>query len=189
MDQTANRQAAFTAALEARLRDIYSYFRRLGVEAASAEDLAQETFVLAWQNLSSLRDESKLKSWLYCIAYRRFLRYRAGAAKQPVALAEDHAAGSKHDPGSDEYLAAHIVRQVLPTLPEKYLHPLLLVYWEDLSYQEAARVLSLPAGTLAWRVHRALKLIRQALAEKGDGHEIELSRPKAVGATDSLDKS
>ncbi len=44
---------------------------------------------------------------------------------------------------------------------------LVLVYWQGFSYGEAARILSLPLGTLAWRVHKGLRLLGHALAEKG----------------------
>jgi len=190
MDQAAGKRAAFIDSLEIRLKDIYSYFRRLGVDAASADDLVQETFVLAWQGLPGLRDENTLRSWLYSIAHRRYLRFRASRyAKATIAIVEDVLAEPNHNLSSDELIESHVVLQALRSLPEKYFHPLVLVFWEDLSYQEAAAVLSLPAGTFAWRVHKALKLIKRTLVEKGDGHEIGLPRPKAVGATGSLYKN
>jgi len=186
LDHVTRKQAAFAAALESRLRDIYSYFRRLGVDTAAAEDLAQETLVIAWQNLSSLRDESKLRAWVYGIAYRRYLRHRGKAATEAtIQIGDQVAAGPAHDPGSDEHLSERMVHQALRTLPEQYLHPLALIYWEDLSYQEAARVLSLPIGTLAWRVHKALKLVRRALAEEDTRNECA-EEPQGTRATDSL---
>lgn len=189
MDQAAAKRAALSAALESRLRDIYSYFRRLGVDAASAEDLAQDTFVDAWRSVPGLRDERKLRGWLYRIAHRRYLTYRDKTASHAtVQIREDLAAGPSHNPGSDDCLAAQTVRKALGTLPEKYLHPLALIYWEELSYKEAARVLSLPIGTLAWRVHKALKLMRQALAEEGIGDETVSHGPQTARATDSLRK-
>jgi len=174
MDQAVKGRAAFVAAFESRLGDIYSYFRRLRVDAAAAEDLAQETFVVAWQDLPKLRDERKLRAWLYQIAYHRFLRYKARATAQATTeLPEGLAAGPLNDPGSDERLESQAMLEVVRGLPEEYLQPFVLVHWEELSYQEAARVLSLPIGTLAWRVHKALKLLRRALVEKGVGDEIE----------------
>lgn len=59
-----------TAWIESWLGDIYAYFRRLGVDVATAEDLTQETFIIAWQNYARLRAPEKLRSWLYGIAYR-----------------------------------------------------------------------------------------------------------------------
>jgi RNA polymerase sigma-70 factor (ECF subfamily) len=189
MDQSTRERAVLASSLESHLRGIYAYFRRLGVDAASAEDLVQETFITAWRNLRSLRDERKLRPWVYSIAFRCFLKHTEGvAARAPVAIAVDVAAGPMDDPGSDERLAAHVVHHMLRALPDEYLHPLVLVYWEDLSYQEAARVLSLPVGTLAWRVHKALKLMRQALAEKGTRDEDNPRKPQASRALDPFGK-
>jgi RNA polymerase sigma-70 factor (ECF subfamily) len=172
MDQVARKQAAFAEALGSELRGIYSYFRRLGVEAASAEDLTQDTFVSAWQHLPSLRDARKLRGWLYRIAHRRYLKHRDAAAKRATTeLSQALAAAPADDPGSDERTHLRAVRHVLHQLPEPYLHPLILIYWEDLSYQEAAHALSLPLGTFSWRVHKALRLLRRALAEEGIGDE------------------
>jgi len=173
MDQAAYRREALVAAFESRLGEIYSYFRRLRVDPAAAEDLAQETFVEAWQDLPKLRDERKLRAWLYQIAYHRFLRHKTSAADATVELPEGLAGGPLDNPGSDERLESQTMLEAVRGLPEEYLQPFILVHWEEFSYQEAARVLSLPVGTLAWRVHKALKLLRRALVEEGDGNEIE----------------
>jgi DNA-directed RNA polymerase specialized sigma24 family protein len=61
-----------------------------------------------------------------------------------------------------------------------------LVYWQDLSYVEAAKVLSLPVGTLAWRVHKALKMMKKALAEKGLDDDLATHRPASTGAVDPV---
>jgi len=154
------------------VRDIHAYFARLAVNRASIDDLVQETFITAWQNLPALRDERKLRSWLYGIAYRHYLKHRDRLASSAwEVIGDEPAAAASADPGSDDSLTAHMVREALLALPDRYLHPLLLLYWEDLSYQEAAAVLSVPIGTLAWRAHKALKLMRAALAEKGSTDE------------------
>ena len=189
MDPAMRKEAAFAEALEPRLRNIYSYFRRLGVDAASAEDLAQETLLLAWQNLSSLRDETKLKGWLYRIAYRCFLKHRTRRPQATVEIPEKLPGAAMYDPGSDERLVMRVAHQALLTLPPKHLHALALVYWEGLSYAEAARVLSVPVGTLAWRVHKALKLAKRALAEKEAEDEVTIRGPQASRAVDGLDES
>lgn len=167
MDEVEQRRACLVRAARERLAEIHSFFRRLGVDTATAEDLAQDTFLIAWQRVSRLRGERELKGWLYGIAYRRYLQYRDAARSQPTIELTEEVVESGADPGSDQRLSAHVVRGALMALPQAYLHPLVLVYWQDLSYLEAARVLSLPVGTLAWRVHAGLKMMRQALAEKG----------------------
>lgn len=178
-DRVARNEAAFRATLDARLSDIYAFFRRLRVDDATAQDLVQDTFLTAWQDLPDLRDERRLRGWVYRIAYRRYLRHRARAESPvtveiPAALAAE----ARDEPGSDEHLERQVVDWALHQLPEAYLHPLVLLYWEGLSYPEAAQVLSLPLGTFAWRVHRGRRLLRQALAEGGTGHEAALHRPE-----------
>jgi RNA polymerase sigma-70 factor (ECF subfamily) len=189
MDQLAQKQAAFAEALDSHLRAIYSYLRRLGVEAAAAEDLAQDAFVIAWQNLPSLRDVHHLRGWLYRIAYRRYLRHREAAATQATTgISGELAAAPAQDPGSDEQLEAHHLRRLLRALPEPYLHALMLIHWEGLSYQEAAQALSLPLGTLAWRVHKATRLLRRAL-EKGTEDEMAPEGSEVPRPADSVGQS
>jgi RNA polymerase sigma factor (sigma-70 family) len=88
------KEEAFIEALEPRLRDIYSYLRRLRVDAASADDLAQETILAAWQNLPSLRDHGKLRSWLYAIAHRLYLRHARIIGRKAHAELVEEAAGT-----------------------------------------------------------------------------------------------
>ena len=63
--------------IEAIIREcgnyIYSYALKLSCHPADAQDLAQETFIKAWKNMESLREESALKSWLASICYHEFL--------------------------------------------------------------------------------------------------------------------
>ena len=174
----ALQQQGFMSAVERWLPGVYGYFRRLGVGSATAEDLTQQTFLAAWQSLPRLRDPDRLKSWLYGIAYRHYLRHRdAHRAEERAfgygcaAAPEDLAGAYADNPGSDALLARQSVREAVGRLPEEYRQPLVLLYWQDLSYQEAAKALSLPLGTLAWRVHKALKLMRQALAESEETDE------------------
>ncbi len=177
MDEMERKRALLIEAAPSLAPALYSFFRRLGVDAPTAEDLAQDTFLLAWQNAARLHGQRQLRGWLYGIAYRRYLQHRDRAtAEKTVALTEDRVP-TVPGPGSDAALRAQLVRDALATLPEKYAAPLVLVYWQELSYLEAARALSLPVGTLAWRVHQALKLLKTALAEKG--WDDELAFPKS----------
>ena len=55
MDEVEQRRAYLVKAARERLAEIHSFLRRLGVDAATAEDLAQDTFLIAWQRASRLR--------------------------------------------------------------------------------------------------------------------------------------
>jgi len=161
-----SREPVSADVLKANLRDVYSYFRRLGVDSAAAEDLTQDTFLVTWQNRHKVSSNGKLRSYLYGVAYRRYLQHMDRArGGRTVAITDQIAAGPAADPGSDESQAARALREAVLSLPPNYRNPLVLLYWQDLSYQEAAHALSLRMGTFAWRVQQALKLLRQRLAE------------------------
>ena len=188
-DMTQDNWRQDTATLETRLGDIYTYFRYLGVDVATAEDLVQEAFIIAWQHLPQLREREKLRGWLYRIAHRCFLRHwQAQRSHCVLEISEELLAAPVSDPGCDERLNVQALRQVLLQLPEQFLHPLILIYWQQLSYQEAATALSLPLGTLAWRVHKGQNLLRNALAEKGATDELPLQSPR-TRATHTSDKA
>jgi len=176
----------FAALAEAHAGGIYAYFRRLGVEATAAEDLAQETFLTAWENLGALRDQRRIRSWLYGIAYRRYLKHRESAACHATVPISEELAERGGDPANERSLSAQAVRAVVQGLPDEYRQALVLVYWEDLSYKEAARALALPLGTFAWRVHKALKLARKALAEEQGSDESERDEQATGGRPDPV---
>ncbi len=186
MDHLEERRAYLVSAAQARLAEIHSFFRRLGVDEATAQDLAQDTFVIAWQRASLLHGERELRSWLYGIAYRRYLQHREKARTRNTDELRETVEDPGADPGSDQHLSTQVVRDAVHALPDRYQHPLVLVYWQDLSYQEAAKVLSLPVGTLAWRVHKALKTMRQALAEKGLDDDLATHAPSAARRADPV---
>jgi RNA polymerase sigma-70 factor (ECF subfamily) len=168
MDPATTMQAAFDRAVEVQLPRVFAYFRRLGVAAAPADDLAQETFLIAWRGLAKVRCEADLRPWLYGIARRCYLKHRSRTARGAMEEVEvESRPAPADDPGSEERLALLLVRQAVQRLPDHYLQPLVLVYWEGLSYAEAARALSIPIGTLGWRVHKALKRLRAALGQEG----------------------
>jgi len=186
MDELDRKREYLVKAARARLAEIYSFLRRLGVGEAAAEDLAQDTFLIAWQRASRLHGERALKGWLHAIAYRCYLQHREKVRTQGTVELNEEVVEAGADPGSDQRLSVEVMRDALRSLPDTYLHPLVLVYWQDLSYLEAAKVLSLPVGTLAWRVHKALKMMRHALAEKGWDDDLATHTPRSTRTTDSV---
>ncbi len=148
------------------LPGLYGYFRRLGVSAVAAEDLAQDTFLIAWRKLPSLRKPEQMRSWLYGTAYRRYLNHRRKQLSEADLRSVAAAPLVADDPGSDRRLDLQSVRRAVVALSDEYRQPLALIYWQELSYEEAARVLGIPLGTLAWRVRRALGLVREALTKE-----------------------
>jgi RNA polymerase sigma-70 factor (ECF subfamily) len=118
-------------------------------------DAAQETLILVFRGLRSLREPDALYGWVRAIAVREAVRIaRREARGRPSELTEVPAPG-------DPQLAADI-RDVLDRLSPEHRAVLVLRDLEGLDEQDAARVLSLPVGTVKSRLNRARANFRKA---------------------------
>jgi len=138
-----------------------------------SEDIAQETFLIAWKKLDELREVEKLPGWLCGIARNLANHYRAKQPKiQTVSVSEAaEIAGRKDDPA--RILAQseqnRLIWAALEKIPEKYRIPLVLYYRSEKSVPEIAGALELSKETLAMRLTRARKYLRRELEKQVEG--------------------
>ncbi|MBM4092846.1 MAG: sigma-70 family RNA polymerase sigma factor [Planctomycetes bacterium] len=141
---------------------VYRYAYRLTGSVADAEDLAQQTFLIAQQKLTQIREPRKADRWLFAVLRSCFLKNRR--RRKPVAASNlemdiaDVAAKSRDD-GVDRELLDRALRD----LREEYRLVLVMFYFEDFSYKEIARQLGVPMGTVMSRLARAKSRLRQRL--------------------------
>lgn len=171
----------FEAATLPHLKPLFRLAYRLTGNPAAAEDLVQETYLKALKSFRTLRDRDRVRPWLFQILSRLAIdRHRAAAREVPLEDSHEPDRFSLYDriadedplPYSDrlhdEFLAQfqdEEVRRALLALPEAYRVPLVLLYTEDLSYRELARMVGCPVGTIMSRLHRGRKLLERALWE------------------------
>jgi RNA polymerase sigma-70 factor (ECF subfamily) len=142
--------------------------------AALADDLAQETFVLAWRNLKSFRQDAKFSTWLYRIATNCWLM---NARKRKEELLGDRDADIADEDADDmphlsESTADHARASTLKLDLERALRVLsaperaaiVQCYHNDLSHEEAAYVLGIPVGTVKTHVLRAKQKLKVAMS-------------------------
>jgi RNA polymerase sigma-70 factor, ECF subfamily len=127
-----------------------------------ADDLVQDTLERALSCWHLRRPEANLRSWLYTILYNRFLSDQLRARRRGVhdALAENTELPGIEG-GQDAALEHRDLLRAFSTLPEEQRAVLLLVGVEDLSYEETARVLGVPIGTVMSRLSRGRERLRQ----------------------------
>jgi RNA polymerase sigma-70 factor (ECF subfamily) len=141
---------------------------------ALADDIAQETFMLAFRNLRSFRQESKFSTWLYRIATNAYL---ADTRKRKEELLGDRVADIADDDGDDaEHVAAGgpdparaatlsiDMDRALAVLSEGERAAIVQCYHNDLSHEEAAQVLNCPVGTVKTHILRAKQKLKSRLA-------------------------
>lgn len=163
------------------LRAVYRLAVRLVGDVATAEDLTQETYLKAMQAFASLRDQHRVRAWLFQILSRLVVdRHRGGGREVPIDDSIDLDRFSLYDRIAEEdpfpyseklhedFLAQfqdEDVRRALLSIPEIYRVPLVLMYTEELSYRELAELLACPIGTVMSRLHRGRKAVEHALWE------------------------
>lgn len=149
---------AFTQLVERHQGAIRNYLRRLLVnDNASADDLAQETFLAAFQKMASWRGTAKLSTWLHTIAYRKFLDYQRKHRRQ-VVMARIPDTGQDHRKAVDDEIMA---RHLMGLLKPEDRAVMTLAYAAGMSHAEIARVVDQPLGSVKARIHRAkLKLLK-----------------------------
>ncbi len=166
---------AFAELVKRHQSTVRACLRKLTVgDHALADDLAQETFVLAWRNLRSFRQEARFSTWLYRIATNCWL---AQARKPHEELLGDHDAEvsdedseSPVDPlqvGGDHAHAAALrldLGRAMRVLSDSERAAIVQCYDNDLSHAEAAYVLGIPVGTVKTHIFRAKQKLRTALA-------------------------
>jgi RNA polymerase sigma factor (sigma-70 family) len=160
--------AAFAVLVRRHGRMVLNVCQRVLNNAQDAEDAFQATFLVLVRKARSIKKREAVGSWLYGVAHRVALRARADAARRRKC--ERQAADPDHNHRAHNE-ASHEARPILDEevnrLPEKYRRPIMLCYFEGKTYEEAARLLGWPAGTVSIRLARARNLLGSRLARRG----------------------
>jgi RNA polymerase sigma-70 factor, ECF subfamily len=161
---------AFTELVRRHQSKVRTVLRRLTRgDAALADDLAQETFVLAWRNLQAFRFEARFSTWIYRIAFNA---WQSEARKRREVLLELD--DESLPPGSEAFdvmpdVAARVdLERALATLSDGERAAITACYYADLSHEEAAQALGMPLGTVKTHVLRAKAKLKARLASKED---------------------
>jgi RNA polymerase sigma-70 factor (ECF subfamily) len=148
-------------ALIPRLR---RYARALVGDRATADDLVQDTLERAWSKLHLFRQGTDLRAWLFTVMHNVHVN-RVRGAKPTDPLEEQMPELAQRAVQGDALLMRDLERAVV-ALPVAQREVLLLVALEDLSYEETARVLGIPIGTVMSRLARAREKVRTLMHGK-----------------------
>ena len=146
---------------------LYGFAYSLSGNENDSCELTQETFARLLSKGGQVRDESKLKSWLFTTLYRVFLGWKSRERRLPhVEISSvEHELPSIAAEMVDT-MERDTVREALLKIDERYRVPLMLHYLEEHSYEEIAKLLEIPIGTVMSRLSRAKALMRECLAAK-----------------------
>lgn len=149
-------------ALIPRLR---RYARALVGERAAADDLVQDTLERAWSKLHLYRDGTDLRAWLFTVMHN--VHVNQVRASRPTTVLDDEMPELAQRAVQGDALLVRDLERAIAALPAAQREVLLLVALEDLSYDETARVLGIPIGTVMSRLARAREKLRALMQGKG----------------------
>ncbi len=160
-------EQAFGELVQRYYRLVMSIAYRLSNDPQLAEDMAQETFLKAWQALPRFRikgeEATGFRPWLCRIAVNTTIDEMR--RQRPIADLEESMISPITQPSEalDRAVDAEAVRSAIARLPERSRAALILREYEGLSYQEIAEALDIPIGTVMSRLNYARKRLREEL--------------------------
>ncbi len=171
--------AAFEELIDAYQKKVFNLALRIIGNYDDAADLAQETFVRIFKAISNFKEQSSFSTWIYRITTNVCLdEIRKRKNKKVVSLDEDiHMDDGdmkrqvvSDDPGPDEAAEREEVRRVVNNainkLPEDQRSVIILRDLHGMSYEEIAKILDLPGGTVKSRINRARLALKNVLSSE-----------------------
>ena len=174
-------EAAFAEVVARYKNKIYNYVCRMMGNEDDAEDITQEVFIRMYQSLGSFRQQSSLNTWVFRIASNLCIdQFRRRKKHQAIAYSLDDTDDAGDRAGLDREVpdATYEPQRILANtemsaqitlaltlLPDKLRAVVLLYDLEELSYEEIARILEIPVGTVKSRLFNARLQLRKRLSE------------------------
>jgi RNA polymerase sigma-70 factor, ECF subfamily len=159
--------AAFETLIRTHQTMIHALTFRMTGSSADAEDLAQETFIRAYEQINHFNGSAKFSTWLYSIAVHACLNWRRNEARRfraQASCAEEMLAKNPDAQiSSVENEMAQQAQAALLKLPAKQRAAIVLTIYDGLNHAEAAKVLRCSETTISWRVFAAKRKLKHWL--------------------------
>ncbi len=155
----------FNLLMDKYQEQVYWVIRRMVIDHDVADDIAQDTFVKVWKNLSSFKGDAKLSTWIYRIATNESLTYLRKKKRRfflPIGDVEHELSSSLE---SDHYYSGDEIQlklqKALLKLPEKQRLVFNMKYFEEMKFKDIAEILDVSVGSLKAQYHHAVKKIEK----------------------------
>lgn len=141
----------------------YSLRQLTGWDEALADDLAQETFIKAYQALPGFKGDAKFSSWLYRIAYNLMISHYRKSSNREIPSEIDQSDQTTPDSSSESDLHRDLAKAMFQ-LPDNQRLALHLFLHKEFSHQEIADVMKVPLGTVKTYINRGRTTLKQLMA-------------------------
>ena len=165
----SNKDSAFKQLVEKYQQRLYWHIRKIVINHDDTDDILQNTFLKVWKALHAFRAESGLYTWLYRIATNESLTFIQQKRKKfflPLVDVENQLENSLE---SDEYFSGDEIQlklqKAILKLPEKQRIVFNMKYFDEIKYNDMAKILETSTGALKASYHHAVKKIEKYLKD------------------------
>ena len=157
----------FEAAALPHLNDLFRTATRLLGNSTEAEDIVQETYLLAWKSFDQFEPGTNCRAWLFTIMFNAVRHYRRRCFDRRVTgeTAQILEETVRYTPPVPEELTDQDVLSALDGIPPEFRAVVLLADVQEFSYKEIAQILRVPMGTVMSRLSRGRALLRATLSD------------------------
>ena len=193
--ETDDRRDHFEKTMFKYVDELYATALRYTHNEKDAEDLVQDTFLKAYQNLDRFKEGTNARAWLFTILTNTFInKFRRKRKEREILGADDlrsvrqnfHDVSRLEVQNNPEIRAIHStfsdeIRDALSEIPEEFRMVVVLADLNDFSYKEIAHILDCPVGTVMSRLFRGRKLLRGTLVDSAVDRGIIRNREQVLG--------
>jgi len=169
------------------LKSLYNFAYRLTLDEDDANDLVQDTYMKAFRFYESFEQGTNSKAWLFRILKNSFINEYRRKSKQPGKVDYQDVEAYYNSEDVDETITPDLrveavqdligdeIAKALNAIDADFRLAIILCDIEGFTYEEMAKILDIPIGTVRSRLHRARQMLKDKLADyaKGLGYKVE----------------
>lgn len=162
------RADAFSIVIKKYSERLYWHIRRMVLTHEDTDDLLQNTFIKAWNNIDKFRGDSQISTWLYRIATNETLTFLAHKQLSTVSIDSPEGAIAELLESDAHFCGDHadaIFHEAISKLPEKQRLIFCMRYFQEIPYSKISEITDTSVGALKASYHIATKKIEEYLAD------------------------
>ncbi len=156
-----SKEAAFTQLLKSHQAQVFFQIKKMVLEHADADDIAQGVWIKVWNKLDGFKQESAFSTWLFRIAYNETLNFIAQKKRLTAQQTQSALGPSLEQSGSLDALKETAIQikleRAIAELPEKQRFVFMLRYYQDFDYEKIASITGTTVGGAKANYHQAVK--------------------------------
>ena len=163
------KEDAFTQLLKRHRETVFFQIKKMVLEHADADDIAQAVWIKVWNKLDGFKQESAFSTWLFRVAYNETLNFIAQKKRLKTNSTQNEMDHSLEHPSTQNALKETAIQikleRAIAELPEKQRFVFMLRYYEAFDYEKIASITGTTVGGAKANYHQAVKKMTELLQQ------------------------